>query len=414
MHPYLKRAAGEFLALCRARFQLAEADELFGNTPNSSIREFQQKVLLPAGKYVFQREADRAELLRKLERKFPDKHVILLDNPMSDASRERLSEVLNGAGGMMDDLKERALVSGLLHYADMAQVDRAVALWETWLLPLAKKCGGPPSAAPLVAVEGSWNVPLIEGPGARFTRLTEFRLKNVAGQELTHAVVSLVAENEWGEKATHYYYFGRLDVAEVVRCVPHPRWERRRLPFTNSVTLHWSVWADQGSELDRQVKSTNLTPNPDPSGWRKKYLDNDLKYQAEGEALGDIVRNFPFLPIQPARQRRRLMMIAAAGSTYAVQLSDQEKPLVVRFLSLNADKATVELEVFDLAGGKPYRPDKPVWKGRLKADKEAGFVIRLDAGWTVQLGNDDQPCVSVSKGDGSPAKPVPLVQVKLR
>ncbi|MEO6809562.1 MAG: DUF4339 domain-containing protein [Isosphaeraceae bacterium] len=410
--PYLSRAAGEFLALCRARIQLAEADELLGNTPNSSIRQFQQTVMLPSAKYVFQRELDRAELQDKLERAYPDERFIVFDAPMSDASRKHLGSLLKGASGLMDDVKQRSLVSGLLSYADMAQVDRASALWQTWLLPLAKKCGGPPSSSQLIDVEGDWSVPITKDR-TRFKGLKEFRLKNMSGQDLTHAVVELIAENEWGDKAAQYYYFSQFDVAEVARLVPHPRWERRRLPFTNTVQLKWSVCSDQGSEVNQQAKLTNPTPNPDPDEWRKNYLDNDRQYQAEGEALGAIVRNFPFLPIKPERQRHRLLMIAAAGSTYAVQRSEKEKPLIVRFLTLDADKATVALEVFDLAGRKPYHPGTPVWKGHLNADANAGFVINLDEGWTIQLANDDQPGLSTPVAGESSTTLAPLVRVKL-
>src|SRR5262249_13151329 len=154
--------------------------------------------------------------------------------------------------------------------ADMAQVDRQADLWQTWLLPLAKQCGGPPSPVQLVDVEGDWNQ-WVTKDDLRFNRLNEFRLKNVSGQDLSHAGVELVAENEWGDKAVHYYYLGRLDVEEVVRLVPHPRWDRRRLPFTNTINLNWSVWADQGSEVHRQAQLANPTPNPNPTHWRNKY-----------------------------------------------------------------------------------------------------------------------------------------------
>jgi hypothetical protein len=412
-HPYLKRTAGEFLALSRARIQLAEADELMGNTPNSSIREFQQKVLMPAGRYLIQREVDRAELQEKLQKEHPDKEVIVLDAPQSAQSRQKLNELLDSFSGMMQDVKHRAIVSGLLAYADMAQVDRASALWQAWLLPLAKRCGGPPSTEPLVTIESDWK-PLSAQAGKNFTRLKEFLLKNVSGQDLTHAVVEVIAENEWGEKAAHYYYFDRLDVSEVVRLLPHPRWEKRRLPFTNTIKVKWSVWADQGSEVDRQVKLTNPTPNPDPAGWRKDYLDADKKYQSQGVALGAVVRNFRFLPIQPERQRRRLQQIAAPGNSYAVRLTDKGKTLVVRFLRLDEENKTVEAEVIDLASRKPFRPDTPVWKGVLTADKEAGYVLRLDSGWTLLLAQDDQPTLSVPQTDESPARILAMVRVKLR
>ena len=381
-HPYLRRVASEFLALGRARFQLAEADEMMGNTPNSSIHQFQQKVFLPIGKYVFQREADRIDLKNRLERAYPEYDFIVHDAPMSAESREHLGTALSGLGGMKDDIKQRSLVSGLLSYADMAQVDRAASLWRTWLIPLAKASGGPPSPSPLVEVEGVWKpqTPSLDRPKVAFTRLGEFRLRNVSGQDLTHAVVELVAENEWGDRAAQYYHFDRFEVAEVARLIPQPRWERRRLPYSNTIKVKVSTWSDQGTRLDDPAELANPTPDPDPAGSRRKYLENDLKYQPEGEALGAVVRNFPFLPIRPDRQRRRLLMVAGAGMTYAVQPSEGAKPLVVRFLGLDEAGSALKLEVFDLVTREPFRPETPVWKATFEPDDEAGSVLRTDAG----------------------------------
>lgn len=409
-YPYLNRAAGEFLALFRARFQLAEADELLGNTPNSSIREFQQKVMMPSAKFVFQREVDRSDLQRRLDREFPGKYEVI-DAPMSEASRQHLHDLFSNTGGLMDEVKKRAFVSGLLAYADMAQVDRQAALWRTWLVPLAKKCAGPTAKTPFLSFDAEYNS-LLSDRGKRLNKLKYFRVKNVSGQDLTHVVVELVAENEWGDKAAHYYYFPQLDVVEVARLVPHPRWDRRRLVYSNTIKLTWTLWSDQGTEVHGHAELKNPQPNADSSTWRKNYLENDDRYQPEGEALGAVVRNFPFLPIVPERQRSRLLFLATAGRTYAVQIPGEQNALGVRFKSASAGAATVELEVFDLASRRPYRRDTPVWKGKLQADSDSGFVIRLDAGWTIQLSNDDEPSVVVSADSGE-SKPAPMVRVRL-
>jgi hypothetical protein len=413
-HPYLKRAAGQAYAISKARVQLAEADQLFGNTPASSVREFQQKIFLPVGSYVFRREADRAALEEALQKEHPELQIVVVDAPLSEASRQKLNEVMNNLGGFEADLKNRMKVSGLLAYADMAQADRSVAFWQTWLLPLARRCGGPPSDKPLVTVEGNWK--LRTSGRDRFQRLSAFRLRNVSGQDLTHAVVEVIAENQWGEKAAHYFYFHQLDGALDAPLPAHPRWENGRLEFTNTIKVTWSVWADQGSEVGRQGTLTSPMPNPDPAGWRKDYLAAATPFRTEGEALGAVVRNFRFLPVNPDRQRRRLLEVAAPGTTYAVRLAAPGKAgptLIVRFLRLNADQTDVEAEVFDLADRKPFRPDAPVWKGKVTADKEAGYVIRMDSGWTFLIAPDDQPNVRAEAVADSPAREVPLVRLKL-
>ena len=397
-HPYLRRAGAEFLALDRARFQLAEADELLGNTPNSSIREFQQKVSLPAAQYVFQRDKDRAELEARLNRENADPRVrfVVTDAPLTEASRKHLDDLIGGASGLVEDVKNRSVVSGLLAYADMAQVDRHTRLWQTWLLPLAKKCGGPPATAPLLDVSGDWKVQLASRE--RFMRLNEFHLKNVAGKELTSVTVELLVENEWGDKAAQYYFFDRVEAAETVRLTPHPRWAKRVLPYTNAAKVAWSVWSDQATETGRAKSLANPTPIPDAAGARGDFRKYDQQYRPEGEALGAVVRTFPLLPVVPERQRRALLLAAASKATFAVQAPGKEKLLTVRFRNPDAAKGTIEWEVNDLVGQKPYLAATPVWRGRLEPDPDAGYAIHFDTGWTLTLSPDDQLVVSTQKG----------------
>ena len=283
-HPYLKRTTAQALALCRSRLRLALADEQYGNTPASSVREFQQAVVIPAVQYGLQRDADCAELRESLEREYPGYEVIVNDAPLSDGSRQKLGELLKGAGGMMEDVKKRALVSGLLAYADMAQVDRAATFWQTRLLPLARHCAGPATDKPLVEVEAGWRDK--RDKQASFKRLDAFLLHNVSGQDLTGVVVELIAENEWGEKAAQYYYLPRLEMGDSARLMPHPRWEKRRLDFTNTINVTWSVWADQGRVVDRQEKLSSPQPNPDPAGWPRTTSHSTRSTRPRGKPWG--------------------------------------------------------------------------------------------------------------------------------
>jgi len=409
--PYLQRATDDFHALYRARIQLGEADELFGNTPNSSIREFQQKVMLPAAKYEFQRELDRAELQDRLDRDFPGKYRVI-DAPMSAASQAHLRDFIQGAKGLSDDVQQRAVVSGLLAYADMAQVDRQALLWRAWLLPLARACGGPPAAKPLVAIDGNWKANVLSADRGKNVKLADFLLRNAAGRDLTNVTVQLLIENEWGDRAEQYYFFDRLETAEVFRLTPHPRWDRRRIPFTNTVKARWSVWADQGTEEARAATLTNPTPIADAASARADFLRYDVQHQAEGEALGEAVRNLPLIPVVGQRQHIRLVAAAAAGGTYLVQPAEKARPLVVRFVSANAQTGAVELEVNYADSGLPYVSGVPVWKGRMAQDKEAGAVIRLDNGWSIQFAPNDHLIASIPKAENTPPRVAPLFRVR--
>jgi hypothetical protein len=138
-YPYLKRAIEQADAICRDRLRLGLAEEQLGNTASSSIRVVQQSVFLPAIQYSVLRDADESGLGQSLEREHPGYGVIVNNAPLSAATREKPGELLKGARGLMEDTKKRAVVSGLLGYADMAQVDRSARFWQTWLLPLARR-----------------------------------------------------------------------------------------------------------------------------------------------------------------------------------------------------------------------------------------------------------------------------------
>jgi hypothetical protein len=218
--------------------------------------------------------------------------------------------------------------------------------------------------------------------------------------------LELIAENEWGEKAAHYYYFNQFDVADFVNLVPHLRWENRRLDFTNTISLTWSLWADQASEVSRKVKLTNPVPNPDPAGWRKDYLKFDQQFQAEGEALGALVQDMTPLPFIPERQRRLLRDAAAPQTCYAFRLQGEfDRTLVLRFLRFDRDHDTFEAEIFDLRTRKPFDPQTSVWKGKLNARPQGGisFDTKADgteSGWAFAFMRDDQPilfCPSAGK-----------------
>lgn len=422
-HPYLRRAAERGMAICRARLQLARADEEFGNTPAASVREFQQKLFIPAVQYAFLREADRAELQESLERANPGWVISVAEAPLSLESRQKLKEVLDGAGDLGEDVTRRAVVSGLLAYADMAQVDRAAAYWRTWLLPLARRAAGPPAAKPLTQVHGGWR-PGKGGGRGQPERLCidHFGLTNVAGQDLTNVVVELVAANPWGEQAAHYYYIPRIEVGGRFRLAPHPRWDRRRLEFTNSLTATWSVWADQGTETSRRVEIAAPIPNPDPEPLRRALLADDARYQAVGEAFGAAVRRMFPLPVSPEHAQRLLAERTAPGTRYVFRLpveGESARTLVLRFVRADLAQGVFEAEIFDARTRQPFQADIAVWKGTLARRGQPSIVFAGDdgrrAGWSFTQVDDQPEIVCPTAGQpGSlfPVRSVPLFLMK--
>lgn len=408
-HPYLKRANEQALACCRTRLRLALANDEFGNTPDSQIRVFQQTVFMPVVQYQLQREADIAAVRESLESQFPGYRVVVADAPLSAESRQKLKEVLSGVGNFKENIQQRAVVSGLLAYADMAQVDRNVAFWQTWLMPLAKRCSGPASDKPIVEITQA-------GYG--------LGLRNIAEQDLTHVVVEAFAENEWGDRAAHYYYIPQLEVAEFHLLYSHPRWVNRRLPFTNSLTVNWSVWADQGCNTSRQSKLIAPAPKSESETTRKKFLDYDKQYQAEGEALGAVVQSMIPLPAGPAWLKGRLRAASAPGTSYIFRVAgadESARTLVLRFLRFDEGPAGIEAEVLDAKTRKPFHASTPVWKGRLEPNQGATISFGAAADgkqpdWVFGFGGDDGlliECPSAgAPGAAFPVRNIPLLAVK--
>ena len=331
-------------------------------------------MLIPAVQYGLQHDADSAELRESLEREYPGYEVIVNDAPLSEGSRQKLGELLKGAGGMMEDVKKRALVSGLLAYADMAQVDRAATFWQTRLLPLARRCAGPAADKPLVEVGAGWRRQ--EGQADKLQ--ASGRLP--AAQRLRPGLDGRHRRADSGErvgrKSRPLLLFapsgdGRRRPAHAPSAL-----EKRRLDFTNTINVTWSVWADQGRVVDRQEKLSSPQPNPDPAGWRKDYLAFDAQYQAEGEALGAVMQSMVPLPVNPAGQRSLVREAAAPGTSYVFRLAGQGKSgrtLVLRFLRFEPGPGGVEAEVFDPGNHQPLRAKTPIWKGQLNSRGGSGI-----------------------------------------
>jgi hypothetical protein len=281
--PDLSRAARGARSIYLERFKIGASNQFFGNTPDTSFAQFD--AFLARGmdnlsKFEQERERDK--------QRAGDDDALPSRESLDKLEAFMKSMGVNGQneGGLNDFIKKPAKVSGLLAYADYASVDRQTAYWQNTLLPLLNRISGPLQHRQLVDVSGVWRA---KGGSERFYRLDHFTIRNVSNQTLNHVAVEVIAQNQWGEKATHYYFFPTLAVGESFRLLAHPRWNKRRLDFTNSIALTYSVMADSGRDLGRQTTLTNPNPNPDPNGWRNDYLRFDNQYAAIGESLGQFM-----------------------------------------------------------------------------------------------------------------------------
>ncbi|OYW74692.1 MAG: hypothetical protein B7Z37_16705 [Verrucomicrobia bacterium 12-59-8] len=407
--PYLRRAAGAFLSATMARMEVAQVNEDYGNTASSSIFQFQNNALAPAIRYAFAQDADRHALREQLQRQYPNRSVTVLDAPMSESTSAQLDQMVSGAANIRSDMDSRAGVSGMLVYDDMAQADLMVSLWQTWLMPLAERSAGRTSSASLTSMEGDWSPDNSGHPG-----LTHFLLRNTSKQDLTHVVVEVTAETEWGDQNTQYYYLSQFGLDEAVSLGIHPRLRSRRLPFSNDVTIRWSLWSDQGRELQRQCKTTNPRPIPDTQTLRGKYLGFDEDFQAAGEALGYALRKAVELPFNTDVQRRRLLELVSPPASYAMLIEKGGRPQVVKFTSLDHDKGNVETEITDMENRKPFFQGKSTVTGVLTQLSNAVWVINFDGGMQIGLHGSDRFSLYLPKEGDRTARLLPLARITPR
>jgi hypothetical protein len=157
-------------------------------------------------------------------------------------------------------------------YADNDAVDGAVEIWQKGLLPWTKKTAGPPVANKLVSIEPKWYGTARKG--VYFQELHWISVTNVSGMKLTHLVVEAHVSNEWNDKAANYYYISALDAGSTCHLKLHPRWINRRM-FSRDMTLKYTVWAAEHSNVGHTVTINNLQPPPDADNYRREVLEWD-------------------------------------------------------------------------------------------------------------------------------------------
>ncbi|MBX9584152.1 MAG: hypothetical protein K2X87_27960 [Gemmataceae bacterium] len=136
------------------RLRVATANEFYGQTASSGIRDMQGAVGA-SFRYVLQRQADRAELERELRDHLPSAGLVVTDAPLSEASRQKPIEVFGAFGGLAEKAEQRGYYSGYIKYGEMQYIDATAALWQQHLMPHVRADRRPPLPG-AVRLDGHW------------------------------------------------------------------------------------------------------------------------------------------------------------------------------------------------------------------------------------------------------------------
>ncbi|MEI7686402.1 MAG: hypothetical protein WCL32_15390 [Planctomycetota bacterium] len=280
--PAERKAAIKAREVLQNRIKIAQANQLLGNTPDSSF--LQGAELLARGMGKLKDLEDQLARDRKAKKGLTLEAGAKVDDLFESLSHQALEDLLLKRN--RGPLPPPAVFSGYMAYGDMMLADQQAALWQEHLVPLAKRVAGPKAARPAVELTGAWK-PI--GGGEKFDRFSAFKLRNSFDQTLTNAAVEVIAENEWGDRVRQYYFFKTWPAGATNICVAHPRWEKRVLPYVRELKVTYSLWADQATHEGATAKLSNPNPSPVAVTMRKNYVQYDAEYQAVGEVWSQIM-----------------------------------------------------------------------------------------------------------------------------
>ena len=213
------------------------------------------------------------------------------DAPLSEESQKLLMDAVNTSPKLMNMLTGPAEISKYFRYADIAAVDCEATFWNDVLIPVARRYAGPPASKQLLEITPFWGPAFFDPDDplrneGQSKRLAGLKLSTVPGVDLTHVVIRVSMENEWGQKVFQYYYFNGLGGKARYTLLPHIRWDAYPLLSANSLKIGFSVWADQGSQVDVATQEvTNPNPNPRAATiWNQRHALVIKREQPYGEA----------------------------------------------------------------------------------------------------------------------------------
>ena len=200
---------------------------------------------------------------------------------------QAMEKALRTGDDLVAKMKSGDEFSAVARYADMDAADRAAGLWQDGLLPWARKTAGPVVANKLVTIEPQWEQSALtmNFSAVQFDKLRHLLITNVSTNKLTHVIVEARVTNEWKDRAANYYCIPELNAGSTCQLLIHPRWVSRRM-YSRDLTLNYSVWAAENSNVGCTMELHNERPVPNAEQYRKNVLSWDEgKYGMLGASL---------------------------------------------------------------------------------------------------------------------------------
>jgi len=266
----LRKAAESLKELTLFRCQVAQANELFGNTATSSIQNMQARLRQYIGGQNFRPDlTDRAH--REREQK---------------AAAEAADLVLQ----FLQEAEVRSLFGGVIRYAAFDAAEDAGMVWKKLLWSRLEASAGPKADASFATMGVHWRD--VELPGQRARIFQNLGLTNSGATDLNNVAIEIEIENEFKDRAISHYFVPELKSGGVVLLHINPFWDNRRGPFSNQLKVTFTVISSARSQSAETLIFKNPRPRNDTHEARESFLKFDSEYSKAGIGLGNLVQKF--------------------------------------------------------------------------------------------------------------------------
>jgi TPR repeat protein/serine/threonine protein kinase len=179
--------------------------------------------------------------------------------------------------GLSQTMGRADVYSATATYADMEAVDRSVKLWQERLVPWWERLAGPRVAQSPLSVEPCWKEYVIVGKD-RTQYLEALLVRNISGGLLTNALIEVQCINEWHEQSASYFSLPAFVSGDAYQLMLHPRWVKRRAPYSRDVAIRYSIWSTQSRSMDQAMTVTPPHPDQNAETSRKDFLRYDKQF----------------------------------------------------------------------------------------------------------------------------------------
>jgi hypothetical protein len=271
----LQAMATEARDIVGHRIKIAQVNQRFGVTPDGSLITFGQWVLNMTV------QAKKLDELLDQDQRDPEIRLKTLKQArealksLNSATFEDVAKKISGG-----QAPSQAELSLILAFSDMLCADRQGELWRDQLLPALVRSSSTAKLSTEMEVKAVWRNNASQPPFQLFERLLVKNPKG--GQELTNVVMKVVAKDEKDDSATQYYFISKWAPDQAYTFVLHPRWMARKMTYTPTIRFDYSLWSDQGQNIDKTTTVTSPMPNPNPDAWRFNWEKQDLEFAPLG------------------------------------------------------------------------------------------------------------------------------------